>query len=100
MWELRPEAWEEGRLKINQLQPMTSTQALVATMTIAAYDMAQVAAQYGPGTYTLILSPNAQQLWGTKTARVNISPEFARTSGYQTFREPAPPPIPPPPPAA
>ena len=47
--------------------------------------MQNIASEFGPADYYLMLSPDNQQLWSRKNAKVSVSPQYAASCGFQSY---------------
>jgi hypothetical protein len=84
-WELPPVAFRGGRLKITRRRYASLEHELVGESSVEAYEMGDISRNYGPGDYYLYLSADPQKLWKPRNCKVSISPEYAATSGYQSY---------------
>lgn len=90
LWDLPAEAIKGARLKIARTIPMSQKLELVRDCTVQDYSMESVAHSYGPGEYQIILNPGPMGAWGGKSARLTISADYARESGFSVYQEPPP----------
>lgn len=85
LWNLPPSAFQGGRLKISRRKYASMDLELIAETDIASYSMQNIASEFGPADYYLMLSPDNQQLWSRKNAKVSVSPQYAASCGFQSY---------------
>ena len=91
LWELPPAAHRGGRLKVSRKRYPTNELELLAEMTVAEYNLRQLAHDFGPGELYLLLSADPQKLWGLHNCKLAVAPEYAAAAGFQSYPVAQPP---------
>lgn len=90
-WELPPEAWERTSVKTTRFRPGSQQMELLASQTIADWNLEDLARSYGPGTYRVQAGPGPYR---TKNTTITVSREFADQAGFaaapQNITQPSP----------
>jgi len=87
LWQLPRDAYRGGRLKLSRQQYASQTMELIGETSIEDYDLENVAQNYGPGAYYLLLSAHPTQLWKAHNCKVTVAPEYAQAAGHQTYSQ-------------
>jgi len=95
-WSLPNEAITGAALKISRPVPMDAKRyQVLRVVTVREYQLSAIARDFGPGDYTLTLSPGPGGAWGAKHASISVSDDYAAECGFQALMpEPVMPPAP------
>jgi hypothetical protein len=94
LWDLPATAFDGASVKVQRKEYGSETQILITEVSPRDYSMEMIAREYGPGRYTLMLSPAANRSWGIRHCQVNISPDYATRAGYNMIPPKPPEPAP------
>jgi hypothetical protein len=86
-WDLPPEAYRGGRLKIQRKKNLSNEMELIGESSVLEYSLASIAREYGPNDYYLQLSADPGKLWKLKHCKVSVAPEYARLQGFASYEE-------------
>lgn len=78
-WELPPEAFTTESVKTFRPKPGTRIEEIVNSCPIPEWNLDDLAARFGPGTYRVAPGPGPYR---TKTATIHVSDEYARACGW------------------
>lgn len=78
-WELPPDAWQTTTVKTVRPRPGTRIEEIVNSCPLPEWNLDDLAARFGPGTYRVAPGPGPYR---TKTATIHVSDEYARACGW------------------